>query len=380
MLANNPELRNLFSIPAQTTGAQPAALAGSVLAYAQNIKDLAPLTPVVVRIAEKHAALGVKPEHYGVVAENLMAAIAHVLGDAFTPELQDAWYHAYWQLAKIFIDVEAGLYARAAWQGWREFAVRAVHAESPSVSSFELVPTDPAMLPLKPYLPGQFITLRVHVPELGCFQNRHYSLSDAPSGDHYRVSIKRESGAGAPGTGTARPDGLVSSAMHGLKAGDTVAAAFPAGSFVLPDTVPGHVVLIAGGVGITPNLAMLNQLTAGAPETWPRITWVHGVRSAPEHVFRAHVARLAERGAGRLVQRAFYSDGDTDAGAGAGAGARPGRVSVDSIRDALPLHDADAVYYVCGPGSFMTDIERDLVAAGVPKDRVNVEAFHAGDA
>ena len=93
MLSNNPELLDVFSIPAQRNGEQPHALAESVHAYAQHINDLSPLVPTVVRIAEKHVALGIKPEDYGTVAKNLMAAIAEILGDAFTPELQEAWYH-----------------------------------------------------------------------------------------------------------------------------------------------------------------------------------------------------------------------------------------------------------------------------------------------
>lgn len=93
MLANNPDLKNIFSHSAQTSGAQPKALAGSVYAYAANINNLEPLLPTVVRIAEKHAVLGVKAEHYGIVAANLMQAIKTVLGDAFTQPLQDAWYH-----------------------------------------------------------------------------------------------------------------------------------------------------------------------------------------------------------------------------------------------------------------------------------------------
>lgn len=367
MLAENPELRNIFSIPAQKTGAQPAALAGSVLAYAQNIKDLAPLTPVVVRIAEKHAALGVKPEHYPVVGKNLLGAIGDVLGDAFTPPLQEAWYHAYWQLARIFIDVEAGLYAGAAWKGWADFEVRAVHNESPTITSFELVPTDKSMLPLKPYRPGQFLTVRVWVDELQCYQNRHYSLSDAPApeGDHYRVTIKREAGM---------PDGVVSNIMHSLRPGDKVEAAFPAGSFVLPDPVPEHVVLLSAGVGITPNLAMLNQLTTGPASQWPHITWVQGVRAEPEHVFRTHVADLVRKGDGKLDAHVFYSQGEP------AHGAKAGRIAVDQIKAELPLADKDAVYFVCGPGSFMNDVRAGLEAAGVPGDKINVEAFHAGDA
>lgn len=93
MLKDNKELQNIFSYTAQTTGVQPVALAQSIYAYAANINDLSPLLPTVIRIAEKHAALGVQAPHYKVVAENLMPAISHVLGDAFTPELQTAWYH-----------------------------------------------------------------------------------------------------------------------------------------------------------------------------------------------------------------------------------------------------------------------------------------------
>lgn len=93
MLEKNPQLKNIFSIPAQKNGQQPLALAQSVHAYAANINDLTPLLPTVVRIAEKHAGLGVKPEHYATVAENLMGAISRVLGDAFTPALQESWYH-----------------------------------------------------------------------------------------------------------------------------------------------------------------------------------------------------------------------------------------------------------------------------------------------
>lgn len=92
MLRDNPELRNIFSNTAQKSGDQPRALAGAVHAYAANIHDLSPLLPTVTRIAEKHVALGVEAEHYSTVGENLIPAISHVLGPAFTPELKEAWY------------------------------------------------------------------------------------------------------------------------------------------------------------------------------------------------------------------------------------------------------------------------------------------------
>lgn len=365
MLASNPALRDIFSHSAQKTGEQPAALAGAVWGYAANINDLTPLLPTVRRIAEKHAALGVKPEHYATVGTNLMASISHVLGDAFAPNLQEAWYHAYWQLAKIFIDVEAELCAKGAWEGWKGFKITEHVDESGHIASLTLVPEDASMLPLKPYKPGQFITLRVWVEELGCFQNRHYTLSDAPSKEHYRVTVKRED--------EEDPAGIVSTRLHGLPVGSTVQAAFPAGSFVLPETLPSHIVFLSAGVGITPNLAMLNTLTKGI-EIKTDISWIQGVRGEAEHVFKKHVEDVVARSNGRVKSSAHYSQG------GAVEGVKSGKIVVEELDpELLALQDKSAEYYVCGPTAFMADVAKGLQKLGVDKERVHVEAFRAGE-
>jgi nitric oxide dioxygenase len=365
MLANNPSLRDIFSHSAQKSGEQPRALAGAVYGYAANINDLTPLLPTVMRIAEKHAALGVKPEHYATVAENLMGAISHVLGDAFAPNLQEAWYHAYWQLAKIFIDVEADLYSKGAWDGWKDFTITKRVDESGEIASVSLVPTDPSMLPLKAYQPGQFLTLRVWVDDLACFQNRHYTLSDAPSPDSYRITVKRED--------KDTPAGLVSTRLHALPVGSTVQAAFPAGSFILPETLPANIVFLSAGVGITPNMAMLNSLTRdAAPKT--NISWIQGSRGPADHVFKQHVAGIVDRSEGKVKSSAHYSHGV------AVEGAQTGRIVVDQLDPALlALHDATTEYYVCGPTAFMNDVAQGLEKLGVDKKRVHVEAFRAGE-
>lgn len=366
MLGNNPQLRDIFSHSAQKSGEQPAALAGAVHGYAANINDLTPLLPTVIRIAEKHAALGVKPEHYVTVAENLMGAISHVLGDAFAPNLQEAWYHAYWQLAKIFIDVEADLYAKGAWDGWKDFEVTKHIDESGTIASFDLVPTDPSMLPLKPYKPGQFITLRVWVDDLNCYQNRHYTLSDAPQFSHYRVTIKRED--------LDDPTGLVSPRLHALPVGGKIQAAFPAGSFVLPDVLPSHVVFLSAGVGITPNMAMLNSLTRdGVPKT--NISWIQGTRGPAEHVFKKHVEGIVANSNGKVQSSAHYSDGGAT-----GEGEYDGMVVVENLDPKLlALEDKTTEYYICGPTEFMNDVAKGLEKIGVDPKRVHVEAFRAGE-
>ena len=80
MFTNHPELKNVFNQTNQREGRQPQALAASVYAAAANIDSLEAILPVVNLIAHKHRALGILPEHYPIVGENLLAAIKEVLG------------------------------------------------------------------------------------------------------------------------------------------------------------------------------------------------------------------------------------------------------------------------------------------------------------
>src|SRR5690606_5710012 len=95
----HPELLNIFNHANQRQGRQQAALANSVYAAAANIENLSAILPVVRQIGHKHRSLGVKPEHYPIVGENLLAAMKDVLGDAATPEILDAWAEAYGVIA-----------------------------------------------------------------------------------------------------------------------------------------------------------------------------------------------------------------------------------------------------------------------------------------
>ena len=113
------------------TGSQPKALAQAVLAYARNIDNLGVLAGAVERIAQKHVALNILPEHYPYVADALLGAIQDVLGEAATPEICAAWGEAYWFLAELLIGREATIYRDLArkpggWNGWREFMVESV--------------------------------------------------------------------------------------------------------------------------------------------------------------------------------------------------------------------------------------------------------------
>lgn len=114
-LFENQDVKNMFDMAAQESGAQPKRLAAAILAYAKNIDNLEPLKEAVGRMAKRHVETNVKAEHYPYVAEALLPAIRDILGaDVATDDVLTAWGEAYWMLADILIDAEAKLYAEAA--------------------------------------------------------------------------------------------------------------------------------------------------------------------------------------------------------------------------------------------------------------------------
>ena len=109
----DPEIKALFDMAAQESGDQPKRLAGAILAFAQNADKLDVLKPAIERIAARHVATHIKPEHYPAVANALLPAIKDVLGDAVNEAVLAAWGEAYWFLADVLIGREEALYDEA---------------------------------------------------------------------------------------------------------------------------------------------------------------------------------------------------------------------------------------------------------------------------
>jgi nitric oxide dioxygenase len=114
LFTHYPDLTTVFNMDHQQSGRQPIALASAVLAYAQHIDNPLVLEPALNRIGHKHTSLNIRPEHYPIVGEQLLATISEVLGEAATPQLLDAWAAAYGQLASLMIGIESTLYAAKA--------------------------------------------------------------------------------------------------------------------------------------------------------------------------------------------------------------------------------------------------------------------------
>lgn len=195
MLTNNPDLKEIFNLGNQRNDAQPHALASAVLAYAQNITKLQNLGDAVSQIAHRHVSLDIQPDQYPIVGTNLLHSISEVLNVPMESELIEAWTAAYQQLADILITTEANLYKKqdqteGGWNGWKKFKIVDKQIESSEITSFYLQPADNS--PLPEYKPGQYISVRVMVPQLGIRQPRQYSLSDSNHPNYFRISVKKK--------------------------------------------------------------------------------------------------------------------------------------------------------------------------------------------
>ncbi|MYZ52672.1 NO-inducible flavohemoprotein [Malikia spinosa] len=354
MLGEFSEVRPLFNQAHQASGDQPRALANSVLMYAKHIDRLEALGNLPAQIVHKHVSLQVKPEHYPIVGACLLRAIREVLGaEVATDAVIDAWGAAYQQLADLLIGAEEQTYAAieaapGGWRGERAFRVTRKQAESSVITSFYLSPVDGG--PVIAHQPGQYIGLRLVLD--GQEQRRNYSLSSVANGIELRISVKRE------------PGGRVSEHLHDQVAvGDVLQLFPPAGNFVLRDGDK-PLVLISGGVGITPTLAMLQA----ALETERAVHFIHCARDRASHAFRDTVDGLAARHP--QLQR-FYCYDQADAADQVDA---VGLLDQQCLADWLPAsRDLDA--YFLGPKPFMALVKRQLKALGVPEAQTHFEFF-----
>ncbi|MGH1482661.1 MAG: 2Fe-2S iron-sulfur cluster-binding protein [Geminicoccales bacterium] len=253
----------------------------------------------------------------------------------------------------------------SAWHGWRKFRVLSIADETDAVKSFYLVPHDKK--PLPPFLPGQYLTLQVRPPDQMKPLIRCYSLSCSPSQDFYRISVKQEgAGPGAP----ERPPGLVSTFLHEkVNEGDFIDVKSPGGAFYLDLSRHTPVVLIAGGIGITPIFSMLDSIVAQGSK---REVWFFlGVRSRGDHPMYGPLIDYAKRVENlRLV--VCYSDPSPSCRQGIDYH-HHGVVSVSLMRDMLNANNYD--FYFCGPPGMMEALHSGLRDWGVPNDRLHYEAF-----
>lgn len=228
--------------------------------------------------------------------------------------------------------------------GYHPLRVARVVAETPDASSFVLdVPED--LRQLFAYVPGQFCTFRVHVG--GQEQLRSYSMSSAPeTDDELTVTVKRVEG------------GMVSNwLLDHVSEGDVLEATKPSGVFCPRDSER-PVVAFCGGSGITPVMSIAKSVLAA---TGRRVRLLYANRDPGSVIFDEALRTLSARHPGRLEVRRHF---DSDAGF----------LTTEAVL-AFVESDADADFYICGPGPFMDLVETALLVMGIRKEHIYIERF-----
>lgn len=240
---------------------------------------------------------------------------------------------------------------------WRPMRIAKVVDESRVIRSFHLEPADGDGI--VPHLAGQHLPIRVPAGPDGETVLRTYTISTAPSDGRFRISVKRE--------------GLVSTFLHDKTSeGDTIEALAPQGAFTIDASERRPVVLIAGGVGVTPMLAMLRHIVyEGLRTRRTRPTYFfQAARSIEDRAFDAEIDSLTHQAQGAVrVIRVLSKEP-------AAAIPKPdhlGSIDMRVLKAHLPFDDFD--FYLCGPPGFMQSIYDGLRDHNIVDGRIHAEAF-----
>jgi ferredoxin-NADP reductase/predicted pyridoxine 5'-phosphate oxidase superfamily flavin-nucleotide-binding protein len=235
---------------------------------------------------------------------------------------------------------------------WRPYQVTRVVDESSVIRSFYLQPADGHAVP--PFEAGQHLLIRVQPAGAEAPLPRTYTISQAPSDDGLRLSIKRE--------------GVVSSHLHDhVQAGDVIEALGPMGQFTLDAKQRRPAVLIGAGVGITPMMAFLRHVVSEGFRN-RRTRPVHLIQVAHDEqtrAFGAELRQLEARAEGAVKVHLVLSSG--------GPGAIRGPLTLDTLKSLLPFDDHE--FFLCGPANFMQSIYDGLRDLGVRDVRIQAESF-----
>jgi len=361
LFGEHPELLDgVFNRGNQAEGTQQRALAGSVAVFASALVSHPDHLPdrLLSRVAHKHASLGVRPDQYQVVYDNLLWAIGDVLGDAVTPEVAAAWSEVYWLMAFALTNMERGLYSARGVRPeivWRQWEVEERFEETDDVVTFRVKRIDDR--PVRTSLPGQYVSLQMPMPD-GTRQPRQYSLTRADDGERRQFSVKRVRGDGVP-------DGEVSNLLHeSVKVGDVVTLSLPFGDVVLDDSGR-SVVFCSAGIGIAPMAGMLSHLVAAGSHFDVRV--LHADLNEASFALRQQVLDDV-RALRHASLHVWYEQGPE--------GSLPvdGRHGGMMDLSEMPLTEG-AAYYLCGPLPFLQAVRGTLLDRGVPPSDIQYELF-----
>ncbi|SSD62229.1 related to Flavohemoprotein [Saccharomycodes ludwigii] len=362
MLSENPKLLDIFNKRNQMTGAQPTALAMTVLAAAKHIDDLTVLLPQVTQIGYKHRALQVQPEHYPIVGKYLIRSIKEIVNPP--QEILTAWKEAYQVIADIFIGVEKDMYAKELWKGWEKFTIinKLSTNKSGSIVEFVVKPLSSKVFgnngkSSKIFEPGQYITVRTKPPtgNDGHYALRHYSICDIETPGVFKFAVKLAD------------KGLVSHYLiDDVNVGDEIELSAPSGDFSLDHSLLNKdeypLIFMSSGSGATPLISMLQEQVMKGSPTRP-IVWIQTNKSELEQPFAETIEReLSKLKNSENIQ--IYTNQNM------------GRIDAKFLEEKNIVR-SKADIYICGSLSFMNDIIGLLEAEKETHDyhRLHYEPF-----
>ncbi|HEV2328184.1 MAG TPA: ferric reductase-like transmembrane domain-containing protein [Verrucomicrobiae bacterium] len=239
------------------------------------------------------------------------------------------------------------------WSG--ELRVARITQETPDVRTFRFVPPNGGRLPFE-HQAGQYLILSLLID--GKKVNRTYTISSPPMRtDFCEITVKHEE------------NGYASRHLHEMvREGDMIRVSAPAGRFVFDKTKADSIVLIAGGVGITPLMSILRDLT---DRNWNGgIFFIYSAKTESDIIFRKELADLQKKFSNLRVH-VTLSRAD-----GADWSGHKGRVSGPFLGMCVPSLATRSVY-ICGPQTMMTPTVQLLRDAGVPQEKIKLEEFTA---
>jgi len=346
LFLSRPELREMFPI---SMSAQRDKLVGALGQVVSNVDELDNVVPYLRQLGRDHRRFSVVAEHYNDVGRSLLTTLRHFLGPAWTESLANDWAAAYGLVAKTM--VLAAEEAEEDTPAWWDADVAEVERRSVDVTVIQLKPHQAL-----DFQPGQ--SMAMEIPQRPR-QWRYYSPANAPRSDgSIELHVQPVDG------------GQVSGAVvRALKVGDTVRLGAPVGNrLTLADPAGRDLLMVAGGTGLAPLCAILEQIDA----TWqthgsgPHVHLFHGVRVPWNLYEHDRFSRLAQQP--WFDYQSVVSDDPSYPGARGLVGTRAARHQRWDGRTAL----------VCGGPAMVEHTVAELVAAGVPETDIRREEFVAG--
>jgi NAD(P)H-flavin reductase len=337
LFLSHPETRQMFPVSMAHQRDRLFSALGDVVA---RVDDLDALVPILQQLGRDHRKFGTLAAHYPAVGGSLLATLEH-FDDEWSPELAKDWTEAYTLVAEVMIAAADEAAEEPAW--W-----------DADVVGHDRRTFDVAVLQVRPrarydYVAGQSISLETDLrPRLW----RYYSPANAPRPDGLmELHVK------------ARDGGPVSSALvRRVGVGDVIRLGPPLGHLSLKVGSDRDLLLVAGGMGLAPLKAMIDQVARYGPAR--RVDLFVGFRTEDQIYDRAELHKLMQENPWLTVTYAVSED-------------KISSLEHGDVGDVVLRHGPwnSREVFVAGPAVMVEDTVSRLLQHGVPRERMSSEVF-----